>query len=915
MAWCGHDPTVPGCVRCELALTRSDYRAHWGLESPPRSGVNTDRPALVPCKSCKGDVKIKTHEEMPVASLKKLLAGPVVGLPAGWETWSVTAEAHRQLLAEAIEDAGPPPPCDGAGVVIGGGGAKFFHCAWIAASMLRWLGCKLPIQIWYLGRGELDPDMEAAARSNDWACVDARTVVKDARILNGWELKVNAVRNCPWRHVLWLDADSIPVRNPEYLFETPQYKEHGAIFFPDVPPGKGMGHDGKVYEKEWLPAVCWENVGLAHRNEVDFESGQFLVDKVKCWKALAATKFLNDHSDWVYKFVFGDKSTFHLGFRRADKSYALVPHGPIGRSYSLGQRDFQGAIVFEHATLGKEKLEAGEDMGFVTYPKERVDAWRVLRTKWTGVIWSWSNLTADEIFRAQTIPGRYRYTRVGLDARDLELLPNGHIGDGRAACEKRWVLRVLEGIPTLVIVGESHKGSEVGMMLLTLDRGDGVWRGAWQYHERCPAELAPILTGDPPAHWTFRAHTGDRDIFDCVVRENEYRLPGTFGSEDIIVDIGAHIGSFSYACLIRGAGKVLFVEPHVENFAIAMGNLAAKYCTRVRPVHAAMAEMNEVVNIGVFPGPNTGGAGICTPDAPTACQASTLNLAKILQMAGLGKPIRLLKLDCEGAEWESLYSTDLSQVQEIVAELHTGPEWAGKTAQLDAHLRNAGFDPVIELKHAGHGLGYLFAKRTSPKKNRVLLQMATGQHQQLLDASEACHAAYAQRHGMKYVALRETPTPHLPPSWGKLPAVLNQFGSGADVVVWMDADAVVADPNQDISLACDSGLGMAWYEKPFPHFQAGVFVAHRSDAVIQLLRDALATAESNVNDYPGGKYGVWEQGVLNELGMARGLITRIGVEWNFVPIYTECARPVVYAAHGYEFEDRLSMINRFVDKR
>lgn len=60
-----------------------------------------------------------------------------------------------------------------------------------------------------------------------------------------WVLKPWALLNSSFRHVLMLDADSFPVTNPEFLFETPQYRDTGAIFWPDVRPyGKGASHLG-----------------------------------------------------------------------------------------------------------------------------------------------------------------------------------------------------------------------------------------------------------------------------------------------------------------------------------------------------------------------------------------------------------------------------------------------------------------------------------------------------------------------------------------------------------------------------------------------------------------------------------------------------------------------------------------------
>jgi hypothetical protein len=35
------------------------------------------------------------------------------------------------------------------------------------------------------------------------------------------------------RQVLLLDADNLPLANPERLFETQEYKQNGALFFPD----------------------------------------------------------------------------------------------------------------------------------------------------------------------------------------------------------------------------------------------------------------------------------------------------------------------------------------------------------------------------------------------------------------------------------------------------------------------------------------------------------------------------------------------------------------------------------------------------------------------------------------------------------------------------------------------------------
>ena len=56
-----------------------------------------------------------------------------------------------------------------------------------------------------------------------------------ARRLEGWELKAFDALHTPFEEVIFLDADSYPCRNPEFLFDQKDYKTRGAIFWPDIP--------------------------------------------------------------------------------------------------------------------------------------------------------------------------------------------------------------------------------------------------------------------------------------------------------------------------------------------------------------------------------------------------------------------------------------------------------------------------------------------------------------------------------------------------------------------------------------------------------------------------------------------------------------------------------------------------------
>src|SRR5262245_30357475 len=73
--------------------------------------------------------------------------------------------------------------------------------------------------------------------------------------------------------------------------------------------------------------------------------------------------------------------------------------------------------------------------------------------------------------------------------------------------------------------------------------------------------------------WNFRSGTLDQAIFNGVDVFNEYRLPDRFQPDEIVIDIGAHIGTFAEAAVSRGCRKVYCIEPDRTNCEIAAAHL------------------------------------------------------------------------------------------------------------------------------------------------------------------------------------------------------------------------------------------------------------------------------------------------------------------------------------------------------
>ncbi|MGH9883453.1 MAG: FkbM family methyltransferase, partial [Pyrinomonadaceae bacterium] len=171
-----------------------------------------------------------------------------------------------------------------------------------------------------------------------------------------------------------------------------------------------------------------------------------------------------------------------------------------------------------------------------------------------------------------------------------------------------------------------------------------------------------------------RANTEDFGVFEYVVDNNEYNLPTHFDRDDIIVDIGAHIGSFSYAVLSRGANKVYAFEAHPQNYAIACKNLlpfADKVVCRNLAVWRSDQPTQTLFNEDITGYIKTGGISVLWNNEGFPVQSISLDEILFEASSGYTNPIKLVKIDCEGAEYPILFtSKQLNIVEEICGEYH-----------------------------------------------------------------------------------------------------------------------------------------------------------------------------------------------------------------------------------------------------
>jgi len=187
-----------------------------------------------------------------------------------------------------------------------------------------------------------------------------------------WVLKPFAVAHSRFREVLLLDADNVPVQNPEFLFESAPYRKTGAVFWPD-------------YGRLGPERTAWQAFDVPFRDEPEFESGQLVVDKARCWRPLRLALWYNEQARFFYQHVLGDKETFHLAFRRLEVPFSMPARGIHTLPGVMCQHDFGGRRLFQHRNMAKWRLFGTNPRirGF-RYEAKCLDFLRDLGRQWCG---------------------------------------------------------------------------------------------------------------------------------------------------------------------------------------------------------------------------------------------------------------------------------------------------------------------------------------------------------------------------------------------------------------------------------------------------------------------------------------------------------------------------------------------------
>jgi len=197
----------------------------------------------------------------------------------------------------------------------------------------------------------------------------------------GWATKVYAILESEYNENFWIDSDNYPIRNCLDLFNDPEYLSKGSLFWRDV-------YSVDRADQYWSGADMWKVFNVSPNDGEPFESGQFLIDKTKCWKQLYMMNYYTENQSLYYQFG-GDAECWRMAWQyvaikenkyharhnyhaSVEVPYGFMPYGPFhkgkenpwhkyGGGTVMVQRDRAGKELFNHRNINKFNINKTND--------------------------------------------------------------------------------------------------------------------------------------------------------------------------------------------------------------------------------------------------------------------------------------------------------------------------------------------------------------------------------------------------------------------------------------------------------------------------------------------------------------------------------------------------------------------------
>lgn len=181
----------------------------------------------------------------------------------------------------------------------------------------------------------------------------------------------------------------------------------------------------------------------------------------------------------------------------------------------------------------------------------------------------------------------------------------------------------------------------------------------------------------------------DMAVLDEIWIDNVYEKDKRIQRGDVVMDCGAHVGTFSIKAARAGARIVVAIEPDPANCALLNRNVRLNKLDNVVVVRAAVGERDESQRTKSYWGKEA-----------SASVRTIRSLASEMRLDSLD----LVKIDVEGDEVGVMEGAEGVDVRHIAMEYHGEL----RRTQVERLLRRKGYDTLI--RQATTETGYIYAR-------------------------------------------------------------------------------------------------------------------------------------------------------------------------------------------------------------
>jgi alpha 1,2-mannosyltransferase len=276
--------------------------------------------------------------------------------------------------------------------------------------LLQSYSCTLPVEVFHFlneltaADQDLLKDLSQLEEGQEGTNVTFRLIdglQKESNLWKSFHIKGAAIQQSSFDEVLYLDTDSYPLRDPNYLFEGENWKATGLLLWPD-------------YTKSHPKNPLWRLLGQNCRNEYEGESGQILISRSRHQDLMWLVEYFAINNFVYYGFMGGDRDSFRAAALLLGKTWAgpgrliaaagvLVEGNPGGGGHTMLQADPEGEWMFVHGNLLKhtpfqrplwssihhaanDKYAAGTTYGNIDPPNDRIgDGVKLVVAPWPNM--------------------------------------------------------------------------------------------------------------------------------------------------------------------------------------------------------------------------------------------------------------------------------------------------------------------------------------------------------------------------------------------------------------------------------------------------------------------------------------------------------------------------------------------------